>query len=73
MAREKGGPTVTDDDVASAQALLEVRAGLLPRVGLTRAPAVALAKLAALEALDGAGEALQRLAQIEWLFYDVSD
>jgi hypothetical protein len=73
-AREKDGPTVTDDDVAAAQALLEVCAGLLPRVGLTRAPAAALAKLAALEALDhGDGQALQRLTQIEWLFYDVSD
>jgi hypothetical protein len=70
--RETGGLRVTDEDAAAARALLEVCAGLLPRVGLTRGLAVALAKLTALEALDrGDGRALERFAQIEWLFFDV--
>jgi|SRR5665213_143446 len=70
---EPDGPRLTDADAAAAAALLEVCAGLLPRVGLTRATAVALALLSAFEALDhGDGLAVQRLAQIEWLFFDVS-
>ena len=72
--REASGPNVTDEDAAAARALLEVCAELLPRVGLTRGSAVALAKLTALEALDrGDGQALERLAQIEWLFFDFSN
>jgi hypothetical protein len=72
--RETGGPTFADDDAAAATAFLEVCAGLLPRVGLTRARAIALAKLAAFEALDhGEGQVSQRLTQIEWLFFDVSN
>jgi hypothetical protein len=71
-ARESGGPNFTGEDVAAARALLEVCAELLPRVVLTRGSAVALATLSALEALDrGDGQALERLAQIEGLFFDV--
>jgi hypothetical protein len=70
--REASGLGGTDENAAAARALLEVCAELLPRVGLTRGSAVALAKLTALEALDrGDGQALERLAQIEWLFFDV--
>jgi len=72
--REKGGPTFTDADAAAATALLEVCAGLVPRVELTRAPAVALAKLTAFQALDhDDGQAVQRLTQIQSLFFDVSN
>jgi hypothetical protein len=70
---ETGGPTFADADATAAKAFLEVCAGLLPRIGLTRGPAIALAKLAAFGALDhGDGQALYRLTQIEWLFFDVS-
>lgn len=62
-----------DDDAAvAACVLLEVCAGLRPKVGPTNSNAAALAFSTALEVIAASDDAGQRLDQIEWLFCDVA-